>query len=77
MLHSMRRSAFIGGIFKFIFYILILVVAPLWLYTTYLAPMMEQLTRAMNQFEGTRSQAEVQFAGFQDAWDKFQSQFRN
>ena len=75
MLHAMRRSAFIGGIFKFIFYILILVVAPLWLFNTYLAPMLEQLNETMSQVRGAGSQAQSQFDSFQQAWQQFQSQF--
>ena len=57
MLHKMRRNAFWGGIIKFALYALVLVVAPLWLYSTYLAPIMEQMTRTMEQIQSTGAQA--------------------
>ena len=77
ILHRMRRNAFIGGIVKFIFYILVLVIAPLWLYVTYLSPVLDQAMQTIDQVQGTSVKAQAQFQGFQDALKKFQSQFQN
>jgi flagellar biosynthesis/type III secretory pathway M-ring protein FliF/YscJ len=66
MLHAMRRNALLGGIVKFIFYILILVVAPLWVYTTYLQPLVQNL-------EKTNAQTQAQFTALQDTWKAIES----
>lgn len=75
MLHAMRRNAFWGGIIKFILYILVLFVAPLWLYLTYLAPIMEQTLATFNEIQGTGAKAQAQFGNFQETLKQFQSQF--
>jgi len=77
MLHRMRRNAFLGGVIKFIFYILVLVVAPLWIYATYLSPILDRAMETIDQVQGTSVKAQTQFQGFQDALKKFQSQFQN
>ena len=41
MLHAMRRNAFLGGLFKFIFYAVVFIALPAWVYITYLAPVMQ------------------------------------
>jgi len=69
----MRRNAFWGGIFKFAFYFFILVVAPIWLYSTYLAPLVESMQQTVNQVQGTNAKVQAQFTGLQDAWKKFES----
>lgn len=66
LLHKMRRNSFIGGIVKFIFYILILIVAPLWVYTTYLQPIVQNL-------EKTNAQTQQQIVSFQNAWKSVES----
>lgn len=73
MLHAMRRNAFLGGIVKFIFYILILVVAPLWVYSVYLAPLVQNLQQTMHQVQGTNAGIQTQFTGFENAWSSFVS----
>ncbi|MDD2658013.1 MAG: hypothetical protein PHD04_05225 [Candidatus Pacebacteria bacterium] len=73
MLHAMRRNAFLGGIVKFIFYILILVVAPLWLYSTYFAPLMQEATRTLNQIQGTGTKTESQLSNFEQMLSQVQS----
>jgi predicted PurR-regulated permease PerM len=65
MLHAMRRSAFIGGIFKFIFYIVIFIIIPAWLYVMYLAPVMQQMLSTMNQIQSTGNQAQTQMLSWQ------------
>ena len=75
MLHAMRRNAFWGGVIKFILYALVLVVAPLWLYTTYLAPMMEQVLDTYQQIQGTGAKAQAQFGDFQNLLEQFKNQF--
>lgn len=77
MLHKMRRNAFLGGLIKSIFYILIFIVAPLWIYATYLSPVLDQAMKTINQVQGTSVKAQTQFEGFQNALKKFQSQFQN
>ena len=75
MLHAMRRNAFWGGLIKFILYAVVLVAAPLWLYATYLAPMMEQLLDTYQQVQGTGAKAQAQWSDFQNLLDQFKDQF--
>ena len=75
MLRSMRRNAFWGGIIKFILYIVIFVALPLWLYMTYLAPIVESMTKTMEQIQGTGAQAQAQFSSFQEILKQFQDRF--
>ncbi|MCR4325908.1 MAG: hypothetical protein NUV59_03870 [Patescibacteria group bacterium] len=72
MLHAMRRRAFWGGIIKFIFYA-VLLLAPLWLYMQYLAPMVDQALQTMQQVQGTGAKAEAQLSSFQEMLREFQS----
>jgi uncharacterized membrane protein YukC len=65
MLHAMRRNAWLGGIVKIIFYILILVVAPLWIYSTYLAPLVSNMQQTINQAQGTNTKVQAQLTGFE------------
>lgn len=73
MLHSMRRNAFVGGIIKFLFYVFILVVAPLWLYSTYLAPLIQSVQQTMGQVQGTGTKAQGQLAGLEGIFKQFES----
>ena len=73
MLHAMRRNAFLGGLVKFILYVLILVVAPLWIYTTYISPVMQGVVQKMNQVQGTETKAQDQFSAFANGWKQFES----
>lgn len=73
MLRSMRRNAFLFGIIKFIFYILILVVAPLWIYSTYLAPLVQSAQQTLNQVQGTGAKAQIQLNSFEDTLKQFES----
>jgi uncharacterized oligopeptide transporter (OPT) family protein len=60
MLHSMRRNAWLGGIFKLIMWGVLFVI-PLWLYLQYLAPMMQSMLQTYQQIQGTSAQAQAQF----------------
>ena len=71
LLHKIRRGAIWGGIFKFVFYILVLVVAPLWLYSTYLAPIMSQMLDTYQQIQGTGAKVQTQFSDFQNLFKRF------
>jgi|SRR3989338_1609282 len=73
MLHKMRRNAWIHGILKFILYALIFVAAPLWLYATYLAPIMTSMLETMQNIQDTGTQAQNQFVSFQNGWKELQS----
>lgn len=67
MLHSMRRSAFWGGVIKFTFYILVLVVAPLWFYNVYLQPI-------VGQFSNANTSAQTGMSNFAEFFKQFSSQ---
>ena len=73
MLHKMRRNSFIGGVVRVIFYFLILVVAPLYVYTTYVAPLVQNLQSTLQQVQGTNAAAQQQLNGFEQAWKSFES----
>ena len=73
MLRKMRRNAIWSGLIKFILYLLIFVVAPLWLYTVYLAPVVESMTKTINQIQGTGARAEAQFSDFERMWKDLQT----
>jgi len=71
MLHAMRRNAFIWGLVKFLLYIGLLVALPLWLYATYLAPILESTNEALLQIQGSGAQAQGQFEKLQELLSRF------
>ncbi|MBI4088006.1 hypothetical protein HY418_01325 [Candidatus Kaiserbacteria bacterium] len=73
MLHAMRRNAFWGGILKLIVYAAFLLI-PLWVYMQYLAPVVNEALKTVQQAQGTGTQVQAQFADFQAALQKLQSQ---
>ena len=73
MLHAMRRNAFLGGLFKFVFYAIILIVLPLWLYMTYLAPIMQQMLDTMNKIQSAGNQAQTQMTSWQQTLQNLES----
>ena len=75
MLHKMRRNAFWGGLIKLVFYLLVLVVAPLWLYSTYLAPVMQQVLDTYQQIQGTGAKVQTQFSDIQNFLKQLPSGF--
>ncbi|MEK7628572.1 MAG: hypothetical protein AAB421_04105 [Patescibacteria group bacterium] len=52
MLHGMRRSAFLGGVFKLIMYAAF-VGAPIWFYLTYVHASLNSALTTLNQVQGT------------------------
>jgi hypothetical protein len=75
LLHKMRRNSFWGGIIKFVIYILLFVVGPLYLYATYLAPVVNQMTKTYSEIQGTGARANAQMSDFQEMLKKLQSPF--
>ena len=75
MLHKMRRNAFWGGLIKLVIYGVLFLAVPLWLYTTYLAPVLESTMRTMNQIQGTGAKAQAQFGSFQEMLKQLQDKF--
>ena len=71
MLHAMRRNAFIGGIIKFLLYVGLFVALPLWLYSTYLAPIITSTMETMQQIQGTGTQAQSQIDKLQETLNQF------
>ena len=71
MLHAMRRNAFIGGVIKFLLYVGLLVALPLWLYSTYLAPIVESTMEAVEQMQNTGEQTKSQFDKLQELLKQF------
>ncbi len=55
MLRAMRRDAFVGGIFKFIFWILMFFILPYIIYAIYLKPYLSSLESAYNNFNESAS----------------------
>lgn len=75
MLHKMRRDAFVGGLVKIVFYGVFFVAIPLWLYATYLGPMVEQMLKTYQDIQGTGAKAQTQFSDIQSLIDQFKQQF--
>ena len=74
MMHHMRRSAFFWGFVKFIIYAALLT-APVWFYLTYLNGAVQQMIATVNKIEGTSSQAQNQFQGFENALQQVEARF--
>lgn len=62
MLHSMRRSAFLGGIIKLIVWAALLGF-PIWLYIQYVNPLLTSVTSTVNQVQEVGDEIGVQFDG--------------
>lgn len=76
MLHAQRRGAFLGGIVKILVWCAMIGV-PIWLYLTYLAPVMQTALTAAQQIQAAGSNAQTQISGAQDALKKLQEQLQN
>ena len=74
MLHAMRRSAWLGGIFKLLMWAAFIIL-PFWLYMQYLAPVMQQMLKTYEQVQGTSAAAHAQITGLQEAFQKFQAMY--
>jgi len=81
MLKKMRRDAFVGGIFKFVWWIAILFVIPYVLYTIYLQPYLAGIQSAYESFNdnaGAISGAANDFEKLKSSvpnWEDFLKQF--
>lgn len=75
MLHSMRRRAFWGGVLKFIVWFVLLVVAPLWLYSTYLAPIVQSFQQTVTQVQDTGTKTQEQINSYGDAVKQAEAKF--
>ena len=75
LLHKMRRNAFWGGIIKFVLYLIVIGIIPLWLYLTYLAPVVRQLTDTYAQFQGTGAKAQANMNELQKMMEQFKNSF--
>jgi|SRR3989344_76945 len=72
MLHAMRRNAFLGGIIRLIIWAIVLGV-PIWLFFTYLFPVMQSIMEAFEQVQGAGTSAQLQLENFQDSLRELQS----
>ncbi len=61
MLHAMRRNAWLGGIFKLFIWVAF-ILAPIWLYMQYVAPVMQGMLQSYQELQGTSAEAKAQFA---------------
>jgi len=73
-LKKMRRATFLHRIFTLVLYVALLLV-PLWLYTQYLAPVVEEALRTIDAVQGTGAEASAQFDSLQDMWRELQERF--
>lgn len=72
MLHAMRRSAFWGGLIKFIIYSAILL-GSIWFYMQFVFPVLNQALKAMQEVQGTGAKAQAQLGSFNDMLKQLQS----
>lgn len=72
MLHAMRRSSFLWGVIKFLVYA-ILFAAPIWFYLTYVSGTLDELLSEMNKLQGTASQSQAKFSGFENTIQSIES----
>jgi hypothetical protein len=76
MLHKMRRNAFLGGILKLLIWTGFIVV-PIWLYSVYLAPMVQDVQKTLNEVQGIGANTQGQLNGLGDILKQFESQIRS
>ena len=74
MLHKMRRNAFWGGVLKVLIWTGFIVV-PIWLYSVYLAPVVQDVQQTLNQVQGAGAKAQGQLNGLGDILKQFESRF--
>ena len=60
MLHAMRRNAFFGGIIRLLIWAVALGI-PVWLFFTYLFPILESTVKTFEQIQGVGVSAQSQF----------------
>jgi hypothetical protein len=76
MLHAQRRGAFIGGIVKAIVWIAMILV-PIWLYMTYLAPLLQTTLNTMQQIQSVGGEAQAQLGGATETLKSLQEKIQN
>jgi hypothetical protein len=64
MLHSMRRGAFLGGVFKVLIWGLMIGI-PIWFYVVYLAPVAQSLNQSVQAVQTQSSNAQAQIKDLQ------------
>lgn len=64
MLHAMRRDAFLHGLAKFLIYGAMVAVS-LWIYVTYLSPMLMSALKSLQSMANTGAQVQQQASGVQ------------
>ena len=74
MLKSLKRRSLWGGIFKLLIYLLALGI-PIWLYFTYLYPIVQQVNRTLTEVSGKKVELEGQFGEWADMFAQFRSRF--
>ena len=80
MLRAMRRDAFVGGIFKFIFWIALFFILPYIIYVIYLKPYLSSLEAAYSSFNesaNTLSGAAKDLENLQNQIPNFNDLFKN
>ncbi len=69
MLHKMRRHAFWGGVLKMIMWAAFILI-PIWIYYTYVFPVMKDVMGTFEQVQGVSADAKAQLGGLQELLDK-------
>jgi hypothetical protein len=72
MLRAERRGRFLGGLFRFVFYG-VLILAPLWYYMTYLHPTVQSLLETTAQLQGMAGGSAAQGGGFVEQLKQLQA----
>ncbi len=75
MLHAQRRGAFIGGVVKLVVWSAMLII-PLWVYMTYLAPVMKTTLETMEKIQSGGGAAQVQLGGATETIKSLQEQLQ-
>ena len=71
MLKKMRRDAFVGGILKFVWWILMFFVLPYVIYVIYLQPYLTSLQSAYSDFQTTAGKVDSATQQLEDLKNKF------
>jgi hypothetical protein len=74
MLRSLKRQAFWGGLFKLAMYLFFLGL-PIWLYFSYLAPVIKHMDDTLSAATGKKIQLEGQLADWAQKFESFKSMF--
>jgi predicted PurR-regulated permease PerM len=75
MLRGMKRRAFWGGLLRIVIYLIMLGV-PVWLFFSYLYPVVEQLNDTVGSLTGGKIQFADQLSGMNDWFKQVQAFFQ-